>query len=133
MPEGYNRAMRKAWSMLLLLAFVLPMAAQAMAAGLDSDGGLPACCRRTGAHHCTMAAPAGDSWAPVFRAPKECCPYCPATVATAGHAEAWSVPQPATVWAGMRAYAAGVPQAESLWRVARERARGKRGPPELLS
>jgi hypothetical protein len=49
----YALAMRR-WfaSILLLLTALLPL--QPLLASAQSDGGLPACCRRNGAHHCMM-------------------------------------------------------------------------------
>ncbi len=49
----YALAMRR-WfaSILLLLTALLPL--QPLLASVQSDGGLPACCRRNGAHRCVM-------------------------------------------------------------------------------
>lgn len=46
--------MRRLLTLVLLAAFMLPMAAPLLALAQDPDAGLPVCCRRHGAHHCTM-------------------------------------------------------------------------------
>jgi hypothetical protein len=79
-PLRYNRPMRRLLAIFLLCALGLPMATPLFAAALDQDTGLPACCRRNGAHHCTSmmtgtsARPEGTQVA----APHERCPAYPA-------------------------------------------------------
>jgi hypothetical protein len=46
------RRMRRAFSIILVLFFLLSPLASALDAGQDAS--LPACCRRHGAHHCAM-------------------------------------------------------------------------------
>lgn len=48
--------MRRLLSFVLLAAMGLPLLAPLLALAQDSGAGLPACCRRHGAHHCAMAA-----------------------------------------------------------------------------
>ena len=52
-PQWYAFAMRR-WfaSVLLLLTALLPL--QPLIASAQADASLPACCRRSGAHHCMM-------------------------------------------------------------------------------
>jgi len=74
--------MRRVLSILLLLLFGLgPLTATLEA---SDDAGLPACCRRHGAHHCAMMAMMArqrhDS-APGFSAPSTC-PCYPGSAAT---------------------------------------------------
>jgi hypothetical protein len=79
--------MRRAFSIFLILFFGLgPMTATLQA---DDDSGLPACCRRHGAHHCEMTARMAAMLAqrgsaePILTAPSTC-PYFPGyTVAPA--------------------------------------------------
>src|SRR5579875_3538013 len=47
--------MRRLLSILLLAAFVLPVVAPGLSLAQDPDAALPACCRRHGEHHCSMA------------------------------------------------------------------------------
>ena len=58
----------------LLLAFGFPSVLPLFAASSDSEKSLPACCRRHGAHHCTMGSlPSGS---PVLMGTP--CPFYPA-------------------------------------------------------
>jgi hypothetical protein len=68
---------RRGFSILLVLLFGLGPLASAL--DLDGDAGLPACCRRLGAHHCAMAAEmargfqqAQSESAPLVTAPLTC-------------------------------------------------------------
>ena len=77
--------MRRWLSIFLILFFGLGPLAAALPAGDDS--GLPACCRRNGAHHCAMSmrmraqmAEAASSSAPAFTAPATC-PHFPGYIA----------------------------------------------------
>ena len=69
--------MRRILSLVLLAAFGLPVAAPAFTLGQDVESSLPACCRRHGAHHCTMgnmqraadSAPVASSRCPSYPQP----------------------------------------------------------------
>ena len=50
--------MRRAFSLLLLALFSFPLIAQALAWNPAST--LPACCRKAGAHHCSMDSHSGS-------------------------------------------------------------------------
>jgi hypothetical protein len=77
--------MRRALSILFVLLFGLgPLSAVLEA---SDAAGLPACCRRHGAHHCAasmnmgaIASPAQPNSAPVVSAPFTC-PYYPGAIA----------------------------------------------------
>jgi hypothetical protein len=84
---------RRGFSILLVLLFGLGPLASAL--DLDGDAGLPACCRRLGAHHCAMAAemaramaqvPSGS--APMVTAPLTCPLYPGPAALMAGPAPA---------------------------------------------
>ena len=109
------RALRRLLSILLLAAFFLPVVSSLMAAA-QGEAGLPACCRRGGAHHCAMGTR------------MEACPCCPATAAGV-HVDSLSAPTAQAVFAEMVRHPAGAAQTECKWRMARDRARQKRGPP----
>jgi hypothetical protein len=72
--------MRRLLSLLLLAAFGLPAAAQALALSQQTDAHIPVCCRRNGAHHCSsnMAersnAPAYSAICPQFPQPASSVP-----------------------------------------------------------
>ena len=81
--------MRRVLSLFLVLLYGLGPFARLLPASAESR--LPVCCRRHGAHHCSMAAmtAGGDSsTAPAFTSPAHC-PYYPgdaAAATTASHA-----------------------------------------------
>ncbi|HEY1498013.1 MAG TPA: hypothetical protein VGF88_00410 [Acidobacteriaceae bacterium] len=123
--------MRRAFAIALVLAFSLPLIAPALASGPD-ESQLPACCRRDGKHHCALTVEVGNipSGAHVVSSK---CPYspCPATPLLQPHLFAGvSLPAVAGPTAGT---AAVIRAAEAGYRISADRARHKRGPPELLA
>jgi hypothetical protein len=131
--------LRRLISILLLAVFGLPLISPLLAFGADGGTGLPACCRRTGKHQCAMNAGERDQVAaqpgpelaqqgPEFRPPVEKCPYSPASV-TAAHRDIHAGSRAELGSAVWLSQASGEAQTESMWRIARDRARGKRGPP----
>lgn len=111
-------------------------------AAARGDAGLPACCRRAGKHHCAMSAEdtakvlAAETAAGAKRGVRqmrgkgEACPYQCALM-TRAHADTGLMAAASLrLYAAVTAHPAVHAQTESRWRVARERARGKRGPPE---
>ena len=122
--------MRRALSIFLVLFFGLgPFAATLQA---DDDSGLPACCRRHGAHHCAMSAQmvtmmVQSDGKPILTAPSTC-PYfpgynvAPSTTPLALSAPAHSMP---ALLAQPHAPAA----ARAAARISQLRTRAVRGPP----
>lgn len=123
--------------MLLLAVFGLPLVSSSLALGQDPEAGLPACCRRSGQHHCAMTMAARAQMAAStsdehrWERPVEQCPYCPARVAAA-HFDPSVVPLHADVLRYAHGPAARVWNAECRRRVSRDGARQKRGPPALF-
>ena len=128
----------------MLVLAGLPAVAPILDLGQASRGAsaVPACCRRNGPHRCLMlpgerAASGVDETASLLakvrmRAPAERCPFAPRVVlktqmqnlaSGSGSTQATPVVLGAT----------GVPQSECRWRIARDRSRGKRGPPAVWS
>ncbi len=70
--------LRRMLAITLLIAFGSPLVLPLFAATADPQASLPACCRRHGAHHCTMLMP-GSSSGPAFQTSP--CPSYP-TAAT---------------------------------------------------
>jgi len=77
--DRYTFRMRRLLAITLLIAFFAPSAAPALTAiAIDSEAGLPSCCRSHGAHHCAMRHSMlrqADSRAPLA-APAPC-PFYP--------------------------------------------------------
>ncbi len=124
-------------SILLVVLFGLPLVTPLLAltgAQMESDGNLPACCRRLGAHHCSMSAAERQALASPtrqFAPPPERCPFRNTALAAPGqnpHAPALPV---SGLFSAVVTHPAGAAQAESRRRIARERTRHKRGPPAL--
>jgi hypothetical protein len=119
------KKMRRLLAILLLAAFGLPAVAPLLALGQDADSNLPLCCRRNGAHHCTMGT-AQESSAPAVSTRCASFPQ-PTAVAPSLKLTALIATQPllklpvATFTAPARA--------ETQRRISRERSRHTRGPP----
>jgi hypothetical protein len=130
--DRYTFRMRRLLAITLLIAFFAPSAASALTAiAIDSEAGLPPCCRSHGAHHCEMRhwmLRQADSRAPLA-APAPC-PFYP-VAATAPQTVSFALgtaPQFAT-----RFHRAAAPQADSR-RAAHRFAISvltTRGPPDL--
>lgn len=128
--------MRRLLSLGLFLATLLPLLAPMMSAEAAAQAGVPACCRRGGAHHCMggMVQAVGSSDAtPRVRAPRMICPYQQRAMMASHHEQAGVSAAAATgVVKGVRAPGV-VAQAECLWRISFDRSRQKRGPPSPIS
>lgn len=124
--------MRRFVAITLLAIFGLPFASSLFALTPKSDANLPACCRRNGKHHCMMAMAEHTKLAsdkPEFGAPPEKCPYSPTALLGTTHPNAFSLPNGQMIYAELVSHSCGTAQTESKLRIARDRARGKRGPP----
>jgi hypothetical protein len=134
--------LRKVAAFVLLAVFGLPFLLSSAALGQDPEAGLPACCRRTGAHHCAMAMGERAQMAAAqeaqssselrWRIKAQSCPYCPSTPVSA-HPDPFSTPaQIRLIAVAFGSQPAVIAQTESRWRIARDRSRQKRGPPHAL-
>ena len=126
--------LRRLLSIFLLAMFGLPFVSPLLALTAKSESNLPACCRRNGQHHCMMSigerAPLAKH-APLYQAPVEKCPYCPAAAAMI-HGDTFLPPTEQAIFAGLMAHPAVAAQAESKLRISLSRSRQKRGPPPSL-
>jgi hypothetical protein len=127
--------LRKLIAIALLVVFGLPFAQSLFALTTKSEANLPACCRRNGKHHCMMSmaerAQSLDD-KPRIEAPKDKCPYAPATVAVSHHPTD-GVATASAIYAELVSLPSVRPQTESKRRIAQDRSRSKRGPPALAS
>lgn len=128
--------MRRFAIILMFAAFLLPTILPLLALGQDPDAGLPMCCRRNGKHHCMMSMAerselaAQASKSPLWKAPHERCPYCPASVVS-DHPSRFFATNVHLEHASFFDRPSGVVQTESRRRISRDRSRQKRGPPAL--
>jgi len=121
--------MRRSVSFLLMLVFLLGPLAAALG---DDDASLPACCRRNGAHHCSMAslrAAIIASGKPIVTAPSTCPNYPGDNALTASpiHGLAPLLVTPFSLPAVLHSPAA----AHAAARASAERTRSSRAPPAL--
>ncbi len=128
--------MRRGFSILLILVLGLgPLSATLQA---SDDASLPACCRRNGAHHCSMAVAMARMMAhlppdphPAFTVPLTC-PYYPGArplLITAIHALAATTMQAPSLLVRSLASPAG----QTLALCSPSRNHAGRGPPDGLS
>jgi hypothetical protein len=123
----------------LLFAFLMPWGLQLLAASRTSDADLPACCRRSGMHHCMMSAAAKQAMfratmgkERAFRAPVERCPFWPSHLQLVFPGTIPATEPPAKLSLTPPSSREGSPQqAESMRRATELRTRHTRGPPVL--
>lgn len=123
--------MRRISAILLMALFSFSLISPAVFAP-DAESNLPACCRRSGKHHCAMTASQSESSSgPTLQTGR--CPSfstgqaVPAnrTVSLPGNSQA--------IFAGLVSHPASRPQTQALCRISYSRAGQKRGPPTPLS
>src|SRR5215471_18001952 len=121
--------MRRLLAILLLCVLGFPTALPLFAAGADQDAGLPACCRRNGAHHCSRMAPraAERTRNNQIGAPQEKCPVYPASTSSMRYNDA-SLPGASSLLRHpAKAFAVLPTEAEKSSAV--DRSQHERGPP----
>ena len=122
--------MRRWLAIPMLLVVLLPFLSVFWGTA-DAGASLPACCRRSGTHHCTMMGePSSDDHG--LGAVREKCPYSPAALAVVV-LPSFAPTTAAAIYAGVVQHASVSPQTDARRRISYDRARQKRGPPSLLS
>jgi hypothetical protein len=118
-------------AILLVGLFSISLISPALFA-LDADSNLPACCRRSGNHHCAMMTSRPEaSSGPSMQAGR--CPYFPVAKAVPANR---TVSLPGffqAVFAELLSHPASRPQTEALCRISYSRTGQKRGPPPFTS
>jgi hypothetical protein len=120
---------RRLLAISLLLLFGFPLIAPLFAMQADANGNLPACCRRNGAHHCSMQL-SGESQQTHFSGIREKCPAYPKAV-TSMKRNDLSLQTPTLLLSDALVHPAGAAQAEARARMALYRSQQQRGPPAL--
>jgi hypothetical protein len=117
----------------LLFLFSFPLISPVLAFAAGSDAGLPACCRRNGAHHCIMKMQQAESSESGvgFSATPEKCPAYPAVVTPVHHGDL-SIHAASLIFAEIVSHPSVKTQTAARARVALDRSRQKRGPPTQL-
>jgi hypothetical protein len=98
----------------------------------DFDANLPACCRRSGTHHCAMRVMGqlADNQRG-FAVVTERCPYCPLSVSTI-NSPTYKAEAAGAFYAEFVSHPALAPQTEAHYRISSLRSHQKRGPPSPL-
>jgi hypothetical protein len=120
---------RRSLAISLLLLFSLPLIAPLFALQADGDGNLPACCRRNGAHHCSLQIP-GESQGMRLSAIREKCPAYPKAV-TSMKRNDLSLQTASLLHSDALIHPAEETQAEACARMTLYRTQQQRGPPAL--
>jgi hypothetical protein len=120
---------RRVSAISLLVALSFSLIAPALFA--DPESKLPECCRRKGAHQCSMGAQdSAPSDGMAFRVAARC-PSCPVAPAVATDATAAPASSSGAVFASLVSHPSVQPQSEAHYRVSFSRSRQKRGPPAI--
>jgi hypothetical protein len=124
--------MRRFATILLLLAFSSLVSAPLFAISTDTDGSMPACCRRDGKHHCmarmtTTMEQSGRHASTIA----EKCPCLPSAITTA-QSYAHALPLATIFYSGLLKHPACFAQTEARYRISFDRSSQKRGPPVVL-
>jgi hypothetical protein len=122
--------MRRTFAAVLVLVFSLPLITPALAPAPD-DSQLPACCRRSGEHHCAMSM---DVNAPSrCHVVREICPFSPFAHTPLVQPHAFAMLDRPVLAGFASSPAEVVGSAEAGYRISADRARHKRGPPDSLA
>jgi hypothetical protein len=134
----YTQAyMQRSIAIVLALVFSSLLIAPALAAFAAPESNLPACCRKNGAHHCSMMqnsmmqGAASSNQGTSVAAIGQKCPYSPKGF-VAAHPGTSLRPSGAAVFAGFISHPSISAEAEAGFRVSHHRSRQKRGPPSSL-
>ena len=122
--------MRKLLSLLLLAVFSLPLLLPALALAQGPESNLPACCRRNGAHHCTMSAQEMQQLLNGIKAsaPRRHCPNYPVAITTLRHVDLATLKATPAVASFVRESAVLI-SSETRVRLALDNTHLTRGPP----
>jgi len=123
----YHNRLRRISAVLLLILFSFSLLAPALASNADSN--LPACCRRAGKHHCSMAAHSGSPQNGPGLAANKMCPLYGQTGAVQSESLIALGSQGVSFRTPRIVYAGGTPRIRSNLSAFRVKAHLQRGPP----
>jgi len=125
--------MRRTIAVFMLLIFGSFLSAPLLVASSNPSNNLPACCRRTGKHHCMMRLIEDDSGTTQVSAPPEKCPFFPQTWQETQVQKHFIAPDVAeSIYAALQSHPACHVQSDAQQRISFDRSRQKRGPPAAL-
>lgn len=119
--------MRHLLAIPMMLLMLLPFAADYLGASA-AEANIPACCRRSGKHQCSMEQ-SSSSRERVLREKCHCSYASAAAIVPASFAPAGA----AAIYAGVLQHPSVSPQTDAQCRISYDRTRQKRGPPTLLA
>jgi len=122
--------MRRLLAISLLLLFSLPLISPLFALTANMNGNLPACCRRNGAHHCTMTVLGEQSQGIQLSAVREKCPAYPKAIAPLQRNDL-SLRTSAPLFVGLAVSSADKAPRDSCAWIELDRSMQERGPPLL--
>jgi len=125
-----QQVVRRSLAILLAVVFSWMLVLPAFASLTKSS--LPACCRKSGQHHCMLQGWQSSRSTLTFSAIKAKCPYCPQALSVAGQAQLGSPSTGAAIFAGLVRHPALSPQTEAAARISFYRSNQNRGPPSFL-
>ena len=130
----YNGIVQRLLSVVLLVFFSLPLISPVLAVTAGSDGNMPACCRRNGAHHCTKIVQPKESGGPEvsFSAITGQCPAYPAVVTPVRHGDL-TFHTSSLIFAEAVSHPSIKAQTQARARIALDLSGQKRGPPKIFS
>jgi hypothetical protein len=120
---------RRITGVLLLLLLTIPSVTPLFARSAQAD--LPACCRRSGKHHCAEHMQMPDSNQTQFRSAGMTCPMFPARLATPGHSPQILPTNSQSFYSAVVSHPAIHAQTEISYRICWSRSQQKRGPPVI--
>jgi hypothetical protein len=99
----------------------------------DPESNLPECCRRSGAHHCSMTDDAASADGTHFQSIATKCPAFPVATAAPFSPDVALLKGSGAIFAAVVSHPSIHFQTEARYRVSFSRSRQKRGPPTILS
>jgi hypothetical protein len=133
--EGASiNVLRKLIAITLLAIFGLPFGASLFALTPKSETNLPACCRRSGGHHCNLgvAERGGVSGRHEVVVSQEKCPFCPGALNVTTHPTKFRPSHSRIIHAHLISYSTVTAQIGLRHRVLRNRSHSERGPPTQI-
>jgi hypothetical protein len=121
---------RRIFAILLMAFLSFPLISPALLAS-DADSKLPACCRRSGSHHCSIMARQSHAAGPAIETGR--CLSFPVATAFPGNPTVSSPGMSQAIAGALVSHPASPQQAEALCRISYSRAGQKRGPPTSIS